>query len=216
MSGKPWTKEEEWTLEDLIGTDVFAVVCQRYQAIARKNGWPVRSKTALHLRVRHLGLSAIATDDNLNTQELARQLGIEPHRVRTWVARYSDLKPRKVGIHYRLSLQDLRRFALKRPHLFWGVDEIGLANLIGDTYAQHVLRKNQRKDLRRPVLCVETGVVYPSIYQAARSCMRSDYERSRKHRPWVCAANIRHALRDPETTAYGYHWRFADHQEKAA
>lgn len=210
MTGKHWTPEEEWLLEDLVGSDVFAVVYQRYRAIAQEKGWPVRSKTALYCRLSLLRVSAIATDDNLNSHELARQLGISTTRVRNWAARYPDLKLRKIGRYYRLSLDNLRSFALTRPHLFWGVDALGLSTLIGETYAQHVLRTAQRKDTRRPVLCLETGVVYPSILQAALASMTSDYERSLKNRPYCLAANIRRAARNPTATAYGYHWRYAD------
>ncbi|ABB56750.1 hypothetical protein [Synechococcus elongatus] len=215
-AGPRWAAEEEWLLEDLVGTDVFAVVYQRYRAIAKQNGWPERSKAALYYRSRLLGLRAVATDDNLNRYEVARQLGIQPHRVRTWVDRYPCLKSRKVGRCYRLSLADLRNFALKRPYLFWGVDEIGLANLIGETYAPHVLRKNHRKDTRRAVICVETGAVYPSLHQAARAFMRSDYERSRKGRSHVLAANIRSAALNPSLTAYGCHWRFVEELRASA
>jgi hypothetical protein len=60
-------------------------------------------------------------------------------------------------------------------------------------HAHDVLQKNTK-----PVLCVETGVVYPSIRNAARAI---NYDNATIQR--ICACKGR------GKTAGGYHWRYA-------
>ena len=59
-------------------------------------------------------------------------------------------------------------------------------------HAHDVLKKNTR-----PILCIETGVVYPSIRNAARAI---GYDNSTLQR--ICAGKGR------SKTAKGFHWRY--------
>lgn len=58
---------------------------------------------------------------------------------------------------------------------------------------------NKKSRRPRPVECVETGELYTSPTAAARA----QPER-------VDGRKIRGACYHPDTTAYGFHWRFAD------
>lgn len=60
---------------------------------------------------------------------------------------------------------------------------------------EHWSSRAGKRTFKQPVMCVETGVVYPSTIDAARS-MGSEQGHS----------NIGRVRNDPGSTAYGYHW----------
>lgn len=56
-----------------------------------------------------------------------------------------------------------------------------------------------RKNLSLPVLCIETGIVYPSIREA--------YRQTGAKNIYMCCSGIRH-------TAGGYHWKYATNMRR--
>lgn len=60
----------------------------------------------------------------------------------------------------------------------------------------------RREGVRRPVECAETGEVYSSATEAARSLGRAR------------SSAINNCLRGMTATAYGLHWRYADETEE--
>lgn len=79
-------------------------------------------------------------------------------------------------------------------------------NLEWCTHAENVRHSfktgvRTRKCARKPVLCVETGMVYPTVKAAAKGVNRS-------------ATAIHKCLHGWTRTAGGYHWKYDDSSEK--
>ena len=55
-------------------------------------------------------------------------------------------------------------------------------------------RKGERNSRAKPIMCVETGIIYPYIAEALRACHIKDH------------SNMSAALKSPRRTAGGYHW----------
>lgn len=61
------------------------------------------------------------------------------------------------------------------------------------------MSRSHMNKLGTPILCIETGIVYPSISEAGRAIGRSRAE-----------CSIGDAIRGLHETAYGYHWKRFD------
>ena len=73
-----------------------------------------------------------------------------------------------------------------------------IENLRWVTHRENILHSgnNLKPKPRRPIRCIETGVVYPSMTKAA-----AEYG--------VCTAAISHALKGKQKTSAGMHWEYA-------
>ena len=58
--------------------------------------------------------------------------------------------------------------------------------------------QRNRKDLSKPILCVETGVIFQSAREASRWIHKKNAQ-----------TNILHCLKGRTITAYGYKWQYA-------
>lgn len=164
-----WTEAEHDYLENLVGNYPFKEVVQKYQRKAKKEGWPRRSSDAIKVRVsRHIG-SRKAIDKNFTYHTLAKILGYNRERVRIWY-RQGKLAVKKVGPLTRISNTDLNDFADRYPHLLSDADFFGLAFLFGKERARQIKELPSAVTQPRPIRCLQTGRVFPSINEAARAC----------------------------------------------
>lgn len=164
-----WTEEEHSYLCGLVGDYPFLEVVKRYQAQAKRQGWVFRSENAIKVHItRRIG-SRKAVDRNFTYHTLAKILGYNRHRVRTWY-RQGRLPAKKVGYLTKITDSALKEFADNYPHLLADADWMGLVFLFGEEKASELKRFPSSVTAPRPVRCLETGVVYRSINEAARHC----------------------------------------------
>jgi hypothetical protein len=100
------------------------------------------------------------------------------------------------NVHF-FTRDSLRRLAEERPYLFGGQSESTLVMLFNNekTAARIVAMELPKPWARKPVICIERGRRYSSIYRAAKSV-------------YVTPQRLRAVLNTNETAA-GYHWKTA-------
>ena len=168
-----WSPDEEMTLEILAGTLPFPDLCKRMRMLARKRGWPIRSNTAVRVRIDRLGLSQRCKEDNFSRTELSRLLGVHPCLVRKWINSYG-LGYRKIArSQIAISIDHLKAFFQAHPQHFADIPLDKAAALLGDDFTQAIYQRSlsvkPRRRRCRPVLCVDTGEVFPSVRAAGRA-----------------------------------------------
>ena len=199
MGGKVWSSEELTTLELLAGDVPWPALPQIYCNTVAQHGYPKRTATALRRKCCDLGLQRAAIGRWVNAGLICKLMGISYEAVQTLMR--SGLLPGTRfggtrGHRYYFKRTDLRRLATTHPHLFGGLDCAALTQLFDEPrLAKRVAELGlPRLQQRRPVLCVETGKVYPSLSAAARAV-------------YVTPKCIYDALDHPTKTSASYTWR---------
>jgi DNA-binding transcriptional MerR regulator len=199
MGGKVWSSEELTTLELLAGDVPWPALPQVYWNTVRQHGYPQRTGTALRRKCNDLGLSRAAIGRWVNAGLICQLMEISYEAVQTWMRngliegkRFGETK----GHRYYFTRSSLRALARTHPHLFGGLSTAALTQLFDDPklakqVAELGLPKHQQ---RRPVLCVETGITYPSLSAAARAV-------------FVTPKCISCALDKPDKTSASFTWR---------
>ncbi len=209
-----WTVQEDILLESLVGRTCPKFLKQVYNRTASRLGYPTRSHAGIKHRMQKLGIGIRPTEENWTATALAELLMIRPSRVYNWIKTHNDLlRAQHYYKFWTITSEGLRNLALNRPSLFWDINPEVLEAAIGE-HATAVVKRVARPP-SKAVLCVETGVVYPSIYEAARSRLPSRYG-IKFNKLLQVRMNIVRAIKRGDYTAYGYHWRFADEQRRAA
>ena len=199
MGGKVWSSEELTTLELLAGDVPWPALPDAYWNTVRQHGYPARTATALRRKCCDLGLQRAAIGRWVNAGLICKLMGISYEAVQTLMR--SGLLPGTRfggtrGHRYYFKRTDLRRLATTHPHLFGGLDCAALTQLFDEPrLAKRVAELGlPRLQQRRPVLCVETGITYRSISEAARAV-------------YVTTKCISTALDDPTKTSASFTWR---------
>jgi len=199
MGGKVWSSEELTTLELLAGDVPWPALPDAYWNTVRQHGYPARTATALRRKCCDLGLGRAAIGRWVNAGLICKLMGISYEAVQTLMR--SGLLPGTRfggtrGHRYYFKRTDLRRLATTHPHLFGGLDCAALTQLFDEPrLAKRVAELGlPRLQQRRPVLCVETGITYRSISEAARAV-------------YVTTKCISTALDDPTKTSASFTWR---------
>jgi hypothetical protein len=199
MGGKVWSSEELATLELLAGDVPWPALPDTYWNTVRQHGYPRRTATALRRKCNDLGLQRAAIGRWVNAGLICQLMEISYEAIQTWMRngliegkRFGDTQ----GHRYYFKRCDLRALAGTHPHLFGGLSSAALTQLFDDPklakrVAELGLPKHQQ---RRPVLCVETGKVYPSLSEAARAV-------------FVTPKCISCALDKPDKTSASFTWR---------
>ena len=199
MGGATWTPYELDTLELLAGDVPWPALPQTYWNTVRQHGYPQRTATALRRKCCDLGLQRAAIGRWVNAGLICKLMGVSYEAVQTLMrsgllpgTRFGDTR----GHRYYFRRCDLRHLAVSHPHLFGGLDCAALTQLFDDPkLAKHVAELQlPRLQQRRPVLCVETGITYRSISEAARAV-------------YVTTKCISTALDDPTKTSASFTWR---------
>ena len=201
MGGKVWSSEELDTLSLLAGDVPWPALPQTYWNTVRQHGYPRRTATALRRKCNDLGLQRAAIGRWVNAGLICKLMGISYEAVQTLMR--SGLLPGTRfggtrGHRYYFKRTDLRRLAGSHPHLFGGLGSAALTQLLDDEKLAKRVAELQlpRLQQRRPVLCVETGITYPSLSAAARAV-------------YVTPKCISSALDRPDKTSASYTWRSA-------
>ena len=199
MGGPTWTPYELDTLSLLAGDVPWPALPQTYWNTVRQHGYPARTATALRRKCNDLGLSRAAIGRWINAGLICKLMGISYEAVQTLMR--SGLLPGTRfggtrGHRYYFKRTDLRRLAATHPHLFGGLDCAALTQLFDDEKLAKRVAELQlpRLQQRRPVLCVETGITYPSLSAAARAV-------------YVTPKCISSALDRPDKTSASFTWR---------
>jgi hypothetical protein len=199
MGGKVWSSEELDILSLLAGDVPWPALPQTYWNTVRQHGYPKRTGTALRRKCNDLGLSRAAIGRWVNAGLICQLMGISYEAVQTLMrsgllpgTRFGDTR----GHRYYFKRCDLRRLAGTHAYLFGGLDCAALTQLFDDPkLAKQVAELGlPRLQQRRPVLCVETGKVYPSLSAAARAV-------------FVTPKCISCALDKPDKTSASFTWR---------
>ena len=201
MGGKVWSSEELDTLCLLAGDVPWPALPQTYWNTVRQHGYPARTATALRRKCNDLGLGRAAIGRWVNAGLICQLMEISYEAVQTLMrsgllpgTRFGDTR----GHRYYFKRTDLRRLAATHPHLFGGLSCAALTQLFDDPkLAKQVAELGlPRLQQRRPVLCVETGITYPSLSAAARAV-------------YVTTKCISTALDRPDKTSASFTWRSA-------
>ena len=199
MGGATWTPYELDTLSLLAGDVPWPALPQTYCNTVAQHGYPKRTATALRRKCCDLGLQRAAIGRWVNAGLICQLMEISYEAVQTLMR--SGLLPGTRfggtrGHRYYFRRCDLRHLAVSHPHLFGGLDCAALTQLFDDPkLAKHVAELGlPRLQQRRPVLCVETGITYRSISEAARAV-------------YVTTKCISTALDDPTKTSASFTWR---------
>ena len=201
MGGPTWTPYELDTLELLAGDVPWPALPQTYWNTVRQHGYPRRTATALRRKCNDLGLQRAAIGRWVNAGLICQLMQISYEAVQTWMRnglitgkRFGDTR----GHRYYFTRSSLCALARTHPELFGGLSSAALTQLFDDPklakrVAELALPRLQQ---RRPVLCVETGITYPSLSEAARAV-------------YVTTKCISTALDRPDKTSASFTWRSA-------
>ena len=199
MGGKVWTTEELDILSLLAGDVPWPALPQTYWNSVRQHGYPQRTATALRRKCCDLGLGRAAIGRWVNAGLICKLMGVSYEAVQTLMR--SGLLPGTRfggtrGHRYYFKRTDLRHLAGTHPHLFGGLSCAALTQLFDDAKLAKRIAELQlpRLQQRRPVLCVETGITYRSISEAARAV-------------YVTTKCISVALDRPDKTSASFTWR---------
>lgn len=199
MGGKVWSANELDTLTLLAGDVPWPALPQTYYNTVRQHGYTRRTATALRRKCNDLGLQRAAIGRWVNAGLICQLMQLSYEAVQTLMrngllpgTRFGGTR----GHRYYFKRTDLRRLAATHPHLFGGLGCAALTQLFDDPKLAKRVAELQlpRLQQRRPVLCVETGKVYPSLSAAARAV-------------YVTPKCISTALDRPDKTSASFTWR---------
>ncbi len=196
-----WGPAETDRLDYLAGNVPFPLIPAAYNEWAVKHEHPKRSANAIHQRARRQRLTTRVFGDWLTTGVIAKTLGVANSMPRRWIR--GEGLPAKQLHHgawrpWYVRRCDLVALARRRPELFGGIGRGRLAQLLENEQladaiaAAHTRRANTPKRVR----CVESGRVFVSIRDAARTV-------------FVSRQLIQIAIRTGARAA-GYHWTWAE------
>jgi hypothetical protein len=171
----PWSKAELNRLAEFAGDLPRPRLAGAYNKWATDNDYPVRTAKAIWMKANKSGFKLRAIGTFMKTGAIAEVLGIPATTVEQWGVRYSDFPRQKIGAHYYINRKDLRCWASKHMHLFGGIPCNKLMQLLesqqlADRICKlHPMRPTGLEINAKPVRCITTNTVYPSISAAARA-----------------------------------------------
>jgi len=178
--GKAWTPAEDEKLGDLLGDFPWGLVIQHYKRWARAEGYPERTEGALRFRAGKHG-SMVCTGQWVRLATVRDAIGVKCTCTARWI-RKGLIPVHLEGTRSRrtayVNREALKTFAKRYPHYFEGQDRRTLA-LLFDPNSPLVeqfsgLPKAILSGQHKPVRCVETGHIYPSVRAAAKAVHVTD------------------------------------------
>lgn len=170
-----WSKAELNRLAEFAGDLPRPRLAGAYNTWAAKNGYPVRTTKAIWIKANKSGFKLRAVGTFMKTGAIAEVLGLNGTTIEQWGVRYSDFPRNKIGAHYYINRKDLRHWAARHMHLFGGIPHNRLVQLLesedlADRICElHPMRPTGLEMSAKPVRCITTNTVYPSISAAARA-----------------------------------------------
>ena len=170
MKGKLWRKSQVEYLRQFGGSVPMDLLYERFRRFNSEKNLPKRTYQAFRLKMFRLGLSEYATTDYLCIQELANVTGRSRNAVAQWVKK--GLKIVHATPRYKYtSYAEVYEFAKNNPKYFGGIPQARLQRVLGDEeLARKIIRNYPRRAgnfVEKPVICIEKGVVYKSLKEAA-------------------------------------------------
>lgn len=193
-----WTPEELNILQDLVGDIPWPMVQATYNEKALKHGLPQRTNVALRRKCDDLGLQRRCVGEWITSGVVCKLLNTNYEQVNGWIQRgwLPAVRFGSGSAHsYHFTRTNLCKLAKQKPYLFGGQSESALIQLFNDeNLAKQIAAKGlPRMRQAKPVVCVETGQIYPSIGQAARAV-------------FVTFSRLQKVI-NKNATAAGYHWK---------
>lgn len=201
MANVKWTDDELNQLQWLLGDLPWLLVVKRYNSWATRHGHVHRTELAMRRKVEQLGGSRRAVGTWVTTGLLCQLLGVSHETPLRWLRDgwIPSLRFGKGPAHnHYIKRKDLQKLARLKPHLFGGQDEATLVQLLDHERLAKAIVALEMPSPRqaKPVVCIETGQLYPSIGQAARAV-------------YVTPARLQKVVGRDNRTAAGCHWRVA-------
>jgi DNA-binding transcriptional MerR regulator len=173
VKSQHWSEPELAMIERLAGEIPFSELVEQFTCYGKQQGWPPRSRKAIHQRLIRSGLFTHPTvGRTLTTGGVALILGVHPSRVDSWLRRKGIreiLRPRGDGRIRYFSRGSWRRLAKQQPRILGGFSADALERLLEDrALAQHVAVTYTQPPGLRGVRCVETGRTWTSQRAAAQ------------------------------------------------
>ena len=199
----PWTPDDIEQLQHLAGDYPFRLLTQLFNRWARSNNRPTRTAKAIEHQARALGLSLESTGEYILASTFqhyyAPKNSLVIKKLRRW---HSDglLHLHRIGRHLFVRRSQIRRMALRHPTLYAHIPRPALVQLLdSESAADTVLLAQPPKPYNRvrPVRCLTTGTLYPSVAAASRAV-------------FVARRSIRYAADGIRPHAAGYRWAYAD------
>lgn len=178
-----WSNAEDQQLISMVGSLPFQILCSGYNAWARSEGHPQRTRNAIGKRIKVLNAgSLIPVGDYLTTGSICLMLQCSDMVVHRWVKKGFIEAYTFKGSHYeqgRSNTTDRRTFYFRRkeivqlardmPHLFAGCTKQNLFLLLEDEELSESIAENhpRRNGAPRPIKNLDTGHTFPSAKKAA-------------------------------------------------
>ena len=187
-----WTKEEVQFLRSQANCGPHQYVARNYNIWAAQNGHSTRTVSGVVNKLRDLGLGNKAKYDMVPLSTVGRRLGISVYTVQNWPS-YGLKTCEKFNTPARryTTERHLVSFAKKKPECFGGIPYSRLYNVLGDEELAASIRKNYpnrpgSKYKARKCILLQTGVVYSSLWEAAKAnhvCRTTVYKSCKWKRP---------------------------------
>ena len=204
----PWSEEEIDFLLERCETTPHPHIVRGFLSKARREGWPKRSQVAIETKLKRLrqkeNLQRKCVLDNWTRWELARQLGINRDRVRSW-CRTSGLKATKISSNQTaISRRDLKAWLWENPSRVADVERFLLLGVLDDQrLVDHILSfEPSNHGYPRPVVCLDNGKTYPSAMAADEA-------------NWLSRSSVARACRTGGRAA-GLRWAYVESQASAS
>jgi hypothetical protein len=170
-----WTRAEIDYLLELAGDIPRNRLQIAFNSWAVANGYPKRSAKAIWVQAARNGISLRAVGSFLTTGGIAQILGINATTIEGWLHRYPDLPRTKIKNWYYINRRDLRRWARSNMQRFGGIPHANLVQLFEDERLADAIQEafptkpQGLEGTAKRVICIESGITYPSLSAAARA-----------------------------------------------
>ena len=162
----PWREEEEEYLVQLVGEYNSHQLVAKIQALQERKGWPVRNARSVLEKAQRMNLPLCAETNNISGRQLARMLGISPHRVASW-RKFGGLKFVKTVRLYSITAEKFQSWAYENEHRLYGITPHRLNWLMADLQFCEKVAKLEPPSRARSVMRCDTGQTWPTITAAA-------------------------------------------------
>lgn len=197
MNGIEWSREEKAQLEELAGNVLPRRIYDAYSRWAKKNGYPVRTRSAIASAISRRRISRKAEGEWVTTSYVASVLEVSIDAPQRWIEKGLIESYRNPGQKTRWYLRrsDIVGFAKRHPELLGGIGAEKLFMLLenqdlADSIAERFPKK---RGSGKMVQAVESGRIYESVSAAAREVFATHQ-------------GIQSAIRTGGRCA-GYHWK---------
>ena len=165
-----WTEDEEQFILDLVGLYPMREIVRRTKRYLTVEVPASHIKEKVERLVKQEQIRLSDRVDNYNIGVWARLLGgINELRIHRWVSK--GLKTRRSGKEHMITHKNMIAFAKEHLSYFQSIERQYLEWLFGEEkeWVDLALNSKPCKSIARPILCVTTNVLYPSLTKAEKA-----------------------------------------------